>query len=63
MKKGPQKCSAHGKVCLSALRSHFESQIRLTLYFQNLCELCGSVGYWLQKGDVWLGRLKGSKLC
>ena len=63
---GSQKCSAHVKVCANALRFKqviSESHIRLTLYFQNPDELYGSVGYCLQRGNVWWGRWGRSKLC
>lgn len=56
LKGGPQKCSAHAKVCVSALGFKpviLEGQRRMTLfYFPNPDEPCGSVGCYLQKGNV-----------
>lgn len=55
-----QKCSARIKVCakcsqLETRHSGKSGKADFMFYFQNPDELYGSVGYYLQKGNVWWG--------
>lgn len=68
LKGAAQRCSARTKVrvkCSQLETRHFGKSFKtgFMFYFQNPDELYGSVGYCLQKGNVWWGEVGKEQLC